>query len=168
MRPEVFDESQLIVGMGWRDFAGRLDGIKEKLSSVEESEISITVGDGKLAYFTLGEGVIIDKFFYYGRWYDASKYKLSDAIRSLKIVPRDILGRELINLRITPVLKGFLSDGGNMEFVEAGVGLTLKPLQPGVIGAPVAWSKYLATAMLCSQEDSKDRQSLLVIKVRQF
>ncbi len=169
MRPEILDESELKVGMGWQqDFAIRLDRIKEKLSSVEESEISITVSEGKPAYFTIGEGIAIDKFFYYGRWYDASKYKFADAVRSFKIMPRDIPERELVNLRITGVLKGFLSDGGDMEFVETEVGLTLKPLQPGVIGAPVTWSKYLATALLCSQEDSKNKQSLLVIKVRQF
>lgn len=168
MRPEILDESELIIGMGWRDFAGRLDGIKEKLSSVEEKEISVTVSESKPAYFAIGKRVFIDKFFYYGRWYDASKYKLADAVRSLKIVPRDIPGRDLINLRITPVMKELLSDGSDMEFVQTEVGLTLKPLQPGVVGAPVQWSNYLATALLCSKEKGKGKQSLLVIKVRKL
>lgn len=167
-RPEILDESELIIGMGWRNFAGRLDRIKEKLSSVEEKEISIIVGESKPAYFAVGEKVIADKFFYYGRWYDAGKYEFANAVRSLKIVPRDVPGRDLINLRITPVMKGFRSDGGDMEFVQAEVGLTLKPLQPGVVGAPVQWSDYLATALLCSEENGKDKQSLLVIKVRQL
>ncbi|MGD9109469.1 MAG: lipoprotein [Phycisphaerales bacterium] len=168
IRPEILDEAELIIGMGWRDFAGRLDGITKKLSSVEEKEISVRVSESKSAYFAIGERVFIDKFFYYGRWYDASKYKLADAVRSLKIVPRDIPGRDLINLRITPVMKGLLSDGSDMEFVQTEVGLTLKPLQPGVIGAPVQWSDYLATALLRSKENGKDRQSLLVIKVRKL
>lgn len=168
MRPEILDESEIKAGMGWHNFTDRLNKIKDKLESVEESEISVKAGDGEKAYLMIGEGIILDKFFYYGRWYDTDKYEFADAVRLLRIVPRDIPERDLINLRITPVFKRFLSNGGDMEFAETEVGLTLKPSQPGVIGAPVEWSHYLATALLCSREDGEDKQSLLVIKARQL
>ena len=89
-----------------------------------------------------------------------------NAVRLLKIVPWQVPGKEIISLRLTPVISGLGSDGGDMEFVQTEVGLTLKPGQPGVVGGPVQWSNYLATALLCSREDDKERQSLLVIKAR--
>lgn len=164
--PEILDETQLLIGMAWAKFDEELNILKEKVKSAAESQTTITAVEAKPVYLPVGEKIEADKFFFYGRWYQAKDFKFKEAKKLLKITPLQIPEREFINLQITIVFSDFLSDGGSKEFSQMTAGITLRPGQPVVIGGPVKMDEYLGKALLISGENEKTTQSLIILTVK--
>lgn len=165
-RAEIFDETQLEIAMGWADLPQKLDAITQKLSSVRETEMSAAAAEYQPVYLKVGKAIDISKFFYFGKWYKQSDYQFSNTKKLLKVIPRKISERNLINLEITIVFSEFLKGGGDMEFSEMAAGVTLMPLQPALIGIPAEPDDYLGNALLTGlDKEGNYTQSIIILTV---
>ncbi|MBW8002132.1 MAG: type II and III secretion system protein [Planctomycetes bacterium] len=160
--PSVFSRSGLKVGVATKDFRARLDLMKRHLKSSQEIELFIVIADGTEGYISIGEGIFIPRFYYFGKWYSAVDYEFFHAGRSLKVVGKKVRGGA-IELELVPVFSRFLNDGGNLELTELSTKVTVKPGQIMVLGGTDNFSNNVESALLGYSESGEKRKTLIAV-----
>jgi len=160
--PEVYRRSGLQVGVAGENFRAQLEITKKTLKSSEETELFLVLADGSSGYISIGQEIVVPRFFYSGRWYRAVEYDFRQAGRSMKVTARK-LGSELVEMELTPVFSRFLNDGGDLELVELSTRVTAAPGQTLVIGGGDSAGEDVATALLGYSKTGQQRRTLITV-----
>ena len=161
-KPDIFTSSGLKIGVGGDNFKARLDIVKKKLKSSEETELFIVIADGTTGYINIGKEIYVPRFYYFGKWYSSVDYEFRQAGRSLKVTARK-LPSGLIDMELTPVFSRFLSNGGDLELTELSTKVTARPGQTLVIGGGDTSQGSIATALLSYSKYGNKKNTLITV-----
>ena len=159
---DVFARSGLRVGFAGKTFLGRLDAVKRKLKSAEQTELFIVVADGASGYINIGKEITVPRFYYFGRWYNAVNYEFRRAGRSLKVTARK-LPAGFIQMELTPVFSNFLSSGDDIELTELSTTVVAGPGQTFVIGGGDIIEQDTAAALFTYTTNTQQKQTIITV-----
>jgi len=164
-RPDIFHESGIKVGISRGNLTAKLAAVKNKSKYSEQSEMFLVLADGSTGYVDIGKEILVPRFYYLNRWYEAGEYEFRRAGRGFKVTAVRIPERELVNLRITPVFSSFLSDRGDKKFNELMTNVTIKPGQSVLIGGTRTSHESLASALLGRSATKRKTDTVIVVDV---
>jgi len=163
-RPDIFHESGLKVGISRSGLKAQIQAVREKTKSSEMTEMFLVVADGSEGYINMGREILIPQFYYLNRWYKQVNYQFKSAGRSFKVLAVRIPGRDLINLRITPVFSNFLDDGSTKEFTELMTNVTIKAGESVLIGGSRSSYENLASALLGRSVEKGKTDTVIIVE----
>jgi len=162
-RTDLFPRSGLKIQAATADLSEKLDELADNAAQAREKRISLTLENYAAEYMKINRRIKIPKFDYLTRQYTPEKYNFEKAVGGFKIIAQKVPQRELINMRLTPVLFDFLSDGGNQVFDELRTAITVKPNQSVLIGSAGDPQNDLASALLGSSVGRGATKTIILI-----
>lgn len=164
-RPDLFPESGLRVQRAGGDLSIKLTAVSKQARYCRLNEMFLVLADGATGYIDIGTQIAVPQFHYLTRWYKATDYDFKRAGRGFKVTARRIQGRDLVHLRLLPVLSRFLSDGGDKEFTELTTALTVKPGESILVGGSRTSQESLATALLGLSRETRQKDMVILVNV---
>ena len=164
-RSDIFPQSGFKVQMAGGNLTAKLTVVKEQAKYSEDTEMFLVLADRATGYIDIGTEIAVPQFHYLTRWYKATDYEFRRAGRRFKVSARKVPGRDLVNLRLTPVFSRFLNDGGDKVFTELLTVVTVKPNQSVLIGGSRASRENLSSAFLGLRKEEVQKDTIILVNV---
>ena len=164
-RSDIFPQSGFKVQMAGGNLTAKLTAVKEQAKYSEDTEMFLVLADGATGYIDIGTEIAVPQFHYLTRWYKPTVYEFRRAGRRFRVTARKVPGRDLVNLRLTPVFSRFLNDGGDKVFTELLTVVTVKPGQSVLIGGSRASRENLSSAFLGLRKEEVQKDTIILVNV---
>jgi hypothetical protein len=161
-RPEAYARSGLVIGVGTDRFNAELNIVKQRLTSSEDITLFVVVSNGLTGTINIGREIMVPRFFYAGRFYQAVEYNFRQAGRFLEVTPL-LLPSGLIEMQLQPVFSEFLTTGGNIEFTELATTVVAQPGQTIVIGGGSSSGEDVGTALFSYRKENERGRTLITV-----
>jgi hypothetical protein len=161
-RPEAYAHSGLVIGVGTDRFNAEFNIVKQRLKSSEDITLFVVVSPGSTGTINIGREIMVPRFFYAGRFYQAVEYNFRQAGRFLEVTPF-LLPSGLIEMQLSPVFSKFLTMGGDIEFTELATTVVAQPGQTIVIGGGSSSGEDVGTALFSYSKENEQGRTLITV-----
>jgi Bacterial type II and III secretion system protein len=162
---DEFRKSGLRIGLAEGNMALRLDAIQNTMKSSERTQQFIVVANNTTGQINVGTEIATPVFFYRGRRYSTVGYEFRKVGKFLEVTARK-LGNGMVEVEVTPVFSGLVSDSGQMNQIrmtELNTKVILANGQSMVIGSTDGQQNNVANALLGVEKNGVRQKNLLVL-----